>query len=65
MRISSKLLEVKNLDKRNIRLTSTEISNLLTQFEQETMAICIGNIGISNGRGFSNTFALQSFIRNI
>ena len=26
----------------NIRLTSTEITNLLTQFEQETMSICIG-----------------------
>ena len=25
-----------------IRLTSTEITNLLTQFEQETMSICIG-----------------------
>jgi hypothetical protein len=25
----------------NIRLTSTEITNLLTQFEQETMSICI------------------------
>lgn len=26
----------------NSRLTSTEITNLLTQFEQETMSICIG-----------------------
>ena len=35
------LLEVKYLNKDNIRLTSTEITNLLTQFEQETMYICI------------------------
>ena len=36
------LLEGKNLNKGNIRLTSTEITNLLTQYEQETMSICIG-----------------------
>src|SRR3954447_7704491 len=35
------LLEGKNLNKGNIRLTSTEITNLLTQYEQETMSICI------------------------
>ena len=35
------LLEGKKLNKGNIRLTSTEITNLLTQYEQETMSICI------------------------
>ena len=30
------------MNKGNIRLTSTEITNLLTQYEQETMSICIG-----------------------
>ena len=31
----------KKLNKDNIRLTTTEITNLLTQYEQETMYICI------------------------
>lgn len=36
-----RILEVKKLNANNTRLTSSEMTNLFTQFQQETMSICI------------------------
>ena len=61
------LLEGKNLNKGNIRLTSTEITNLLTQYEQETMSICIdkyvlATVQDSEIRSFLNS--LWNYLKN-